>query len=95
MGNYTAGLAAVRRGVNAGCSKLGGFVTRTALAGAGPGLVQHLHRSVSLLDLGQGAASQDQPGQTASKLPGPCLSKQYRSEEFLNRPNPNYSELRR
>ena len=95
MGNSTAGLAAVRSGVSTGCSKLGGFVTRTALAGAGPGLVQQLHRSVSLLDLGQGAASQDQPGRTASQLPGPGLSKQFRSEEFLNRPNPNYSELRR
>lgn len=91
-----------KRWIKTGIQKIGGIVTNTALRGGG-GLVQQLQRSYSMVDLTEVGnqklrrrstiheISEDDENNTALK----SGMKQYRSEQCLYNPSPNYSSLRR
>lgn len=89
--------------IKAGIQRVGGFVTNTAL-NSGGGLVQKLQRSYSMVDLTE--VGNQKPRVRSNTIHEvteeeekynhlKSRMKHYRSEECLNKPNPNYSSLKR
>ena len=83
----------------------GYLVTRTALTGGG-GLVQTFQRSVSMMDLSSPDTrnSRVYRGHTGNIIEenddetlvfSPHILKSYKSEEYLNSPNPSYASLKK
>ena len=82
----------------------GYLVTRTALTGGG-GLVQTFQRSYSMMDLSNDHTRNNvYRGRTGNIIEenddetlvySPHILKTYKSEEFLNSPNPSYASLKR
>jgi len=89
-----------------GLQRLGYLVTRTALTGGG-GLVQTFQRSVSMMDLSSTDTTRNRKvyrGHSGNIIEenddetlvfSPHLLKSYKSEEYLNSPNPSYASLKK